>query len=351
MQSPHGHTPTRIKVAGVGGGGGNALNQMISADVRGIEFIAVNTDLIALKRCRADVKVGIGLRVTRGLGAGGDQATGQAAAAESRVQLAGVVKGADLLFIVAGTGGGTGTGASGVLAEVARAEGVLTIGVVTRPFRFEGKVRNETAETGIKQLREKVDALIVIPNDRLSQVVDKKTTLEEAFTIADDVLRHGLQGIADLIVNPGVIDLNFADIRAIMTCTGEAVMGIGFGAGDNRFEDAAKQAVASPLLEASIGGARGVLFNITAGSETGLHECESAVRVVKAAAPDAKVAFGLVKGERMRGQARVTLVATGLPARRPPDQEPLWPSGVPARPRPRVGSDGAAVWPSLFPLT
>jgi cell division protein FtsZ len=350
MQSRHGRTPTRIKVAGVGGGGGAALNRMISAAVQGVEFIAVDTDLQALERCNADIKLNIGRKLTRGLGSGGDWATGRAAAGQSLLQLAEVVRGADLLFIVAGTGGGTGTGVSGVLAEVARAEGALTIGVVTRPFRFEGKVRNETAKTGIKHLREKVDALIVIPNDRLSQVVDKKTTLEEAFKIADDVLRQGVQGIADLIVNPGVVNLDFADVKAIMTDTGEALMSIGFGSGDNRSEDAAKQAVASPLLETSIGGARGVLFNITAGSETRLHECEAAARVVRAAAPGANVVFGLVNDERMRGEARVTLVATGLPDRRPPDQEPLWPSGVPARPRPGMGSDGAAAWPPM-PLT
>src|SRR5256885_11102780 len=257
----------RVKGIGAGGGGGNAVNRLISAALKGVEFIAVNPGLQALERCNADIKVNIGRKLTRGLGSGGDWTKGRDAADESRAELTELVKDADMVFITAGMGGGTGTGASGVLAEVAKAEGALTIGVVTRPFRFEGKVRNETAETGIKHLREKVDALIVIPNDRLSQVVDKKTTLEEAFRIADDVLRQGVQGIADLIVNPGVINLDFADVKAIMTDTGEALMGIGFGSGDTRSEDAAKQAVASPLLETSIDGAQGILFHITAGKQ------------------------------------------------------------------------------------
>jgi cell division protein FtsZ len=346
MQSRRGRTPTRIKVAGVGGGGGKALNRMISAAVRGVEFIAVNTDLQALERCNADVKVNVGRKLTHGLGAGGDWATGQAAAAESRRELASVVRGADLLFIVTGTGGGTGTGASGVLAEVARGEGVLTIGVVTRPFRFEGKVRNRTARTGIEYLRDRADALIVVPNDRLSQVVEHKTTLEEAFRIADDVLRLGVQAIVDLIVNPGILELPLADVRSMLAASGECRLGIGFGTGERRAEIAATRAVASPLLETSIGGARGVLFNITAGSDMRPREGEAAVRVVRASAPGANVVFGVVNDERMRGEARITLVATGLPDRRPQDQEPLWPSGVPALPRPRMGSDGAAAWPS-----
>jgi cell division protein FtsZ len=303
----------RIKVIGAGGGGGNAINRMISSALKGVEFIAVNTDLQALERCNADIKVNIGRKLTRGLGSGGDWTKGRDAADESRAELTELVKDTDMVFITAGMGGGTGTGASGVLAEVAKAEGALTIGVVTRPFRFEGKVRNETAETGIKHLREKVDALIVIPNDRLSQVVDKKTTLEEAFKIADDVLRQGVQGIADLIVNPGVINLDFADVKAIMTDTGEALMGIGFGSGDNRSEDAAKQAVASPLLETSIDGAQGILFNITAGKDITLHECEKAAEIVKASAdPSANIIFGVVNDDRMQGEVKITVIATGF---------------------------------------
>jgi cell division protein FtsZ len=313
MQGDRQDGRARIKVIGAGGGGGNAVNRMISAALKGVEFIAINTDLQALERCNADIKVNIGRKLTRGLGSGGDWTKGRDAADESRAELTELVKDADMVFITAGMGGGTGTGSSGVIAEVAKAEGALTIGVVTRPFRWEGKVRNETAESGIKNLKEKVDALIVIPNDRLTQVVDKKTTLEEAFRIADDVLRQGVQGIADLIVNPGVINLDFADVKAIMTDTGEALMGIGFGSGDNRAEDAAKQAVASPLLETSIDGAQGILFNITAGKDITLHECEKAAEIVKASAdPNANIIFGVVNDERMQGEVKITVIATGF---------------------------------------
>jgi cell division protein FtsZ len=345
MLSPHSRTSTRIKVAGVGRAGSNALNRMISAAMRGVEFMAVNTDLQAMVRCSAEVKVGIGRRLTRGLGAAGDMETGRAAAAESLLQLSAAVRGADLLFIVAGSGGGTGSGVSGVLAEVARAEGALTVGVVTRPFRFEGRVRNGTATAGIECLRERVDALIVIPNDRMSQVVERKATLEEAFRIADDVLHRGVQAITDLVVDPGPFALDFPAVRSALVAGGACGMGIGFATGERRAEMAAAAAVASPLLESSLGGARGVLINITASSDIAPKDCEAAARVVRASALGAKVTLGLVHDERMRGEARVTLVATGLPDPRPPDQEPLWPSGVPARPRPRMGSDGAVVWP------
>ena len=348
MQGDRQDGRARIKVIGAGGGGGNAINRMISSALKGVEFIAVNTDLQALERCNADIKVNIGRKLTRGLGSGGDWTKGRDAADESRAELTELVKDADMVFITAGMGGGTGTGASGVLAEVAKAEGALTIGVVTRPFRFEGKVRNETAETGIKHLREKVDALIVIPNDRLSQVVDKKTTLEEAFRIADDVLRQGVQGIADLIVNPGVINLDFADVKTIMTDTGEALMGIGFGTGDNRAEDAAKQAVASPLLETSIDGAQGILFNITAGKDITLHECEKAAEIVKASAdPNANIIFGVVNDERMQGEVKITVIATGFgrktarpaAAQPQPASEPVaQPQPEPQYPRPLVES-------------
>ena len=303
----------RIKVIGAGGGGGNAVNRMISAALKGVEFIAVNTDLQALERCNADVKVNIGRKLTRGLGCGSDWTKGRDSADESRAELAELLKDTDMVFITAGMGGGTGTGSAPVIAEVAKQGGALTIGVVTRPFRWEGKVRNETAEEGIKNLREKVDALIVIPNDRLTQTVDKKTTLEDAFRIADDVLRQGVQGIADLIVNPGVINLDFADVKAIMLDTGEALMGIGFGSGDNRAEDAAKQAVSSPLLETSIDGAQGILFNITAGKDITLHECEKAAEIVKASAdPSANIIFGVVNDDRMQGEVKITVIATGF---------------------------------------
>src|SRR5436190_6883928 len=306
----------RIKVVGCGGGGGNAVNRMISAALKGVEFIAINTDLQALERCNADIKVNIGRKLTRGLGSGGDWTKGRDAADESRAELTELVKESDMVFITAGMGGGTGTGSSSVVAEVAKDQGRLTIGVVTRPFRWEGKGRAETAEEGVNVLRDRVDALIIIPNDRLTQVVDKKTTLEEAFRIADDVLRQGVQGIADLIVNPGVINLDFADVKAIMTDTGEALMGIGFGSGDNRAEDAAKQAVASPLLETSIDGAQGILFNITAGKDITLHECEKAAEIVKASAdPNANIIFGVVNDDRMQGEVKITVIAAGFGAR------------------------------------
>ena len=303
----------RIKVVGCGGGGGNAVNRMISAALKGVEFIAVNTDLQALERCHADTKVNIGRKLTRGLGSGGDWTKGRDAADESRTELTELVKDSDMVFITAGMGGGTGTGSAPVVAEVAKEQGALTIGVVTKPFTWEGRVRNETADEGVKNLRDKVDALIVIPNDRLAQVVDHKTTLEDAFRIADDVLRQGVQGIADLIVSPGVINLDFADVKAVMSDTGEALMGIGFGSGDNRAEDAAKQAVASPLLETSIDGARGILFNITAGKDITLHEIQKAAQIVRASADsNANIIFGVVSDDRMQGEVKITVIATGF---------------------------------------
>jgi len=303
----------RIKVIGCGGGGGNAVNRMISAAVKGVDFIAVNTDMQALERCNADIKVNIGRKLTRGLGSGGDWTKGRDAGEESRAELTELVKDCDMVFITAGMGGGTGTGSSAVIADLAKAEGGLTIGVVTRPFRWEGKVRNESAEEGIKLLRDNVDALIVIPNDRLTQVVDKKSTLEDAFRIADDVLRQGVQGIADLIVNSGLINLDFADVKAVMLDAGEALMGIGYGSGDTRAEDAAKDAVSSPLLETSIDGAKGILLNITAGKDITLFECEKAAEIVKASAdPGANIFFGVVNDERMQGEVKITVIATGF---------------------------------------
>jgi cell division protein FtsZ len=286
---------------------------MISANLKGVEFIAVNTDLQALDRCNANVKVNIGRKLSRGLGCGGDWTKGRDAAEESRTELGDIVKGADMVFVTAGMGGGTGTGSSSVIAGLAKEQGALTIGVVTRPFSFEGRVREKNAEEGIAALKEKVDALIVIPNDRLMQVVSQKTTIEEAFRVADDVLRQGVQGIADLIVNPGVINLDFADVKAVMSDAGEALMGIGFGTGDNRAEDAAKQAVSSPLLETSIDGAQGILFNITAGRDATLHEVQKAAGIIRASAdPEANIIWGMVTDDRMEDEVKITVIATGF---------------------------------------
>ena len=302
-----------IKVVGIGGGGVNAVNRMIEVGLRGVEFIAINTDAQALLMSDADVKLDVGRELTRGLGAGANPDVGRQAAEDHADEIEEVLRGADMVFVTAGEGGGTGTGGAPVVARIARSLGALTIGVVTRPFSWEGKVRNTTAEEGIKLLRDKVDALIVIPNDRLAQVVDHKTSLEDAFRIADDVLRQGVQGIADLIVNPGVINLDFADVKAIMLDAGEALMGIGFGSGDNRAEDAAKQAVSSPLLETSIDGARGILFNITAGKDITLHEIQKSAQIVRASAdPAANIIFGVVSDERMQGEVKITVIATGF---------------------------------------
>src|SRR3982074_1776556 len=298
----------RIKVVGCGGGGGNAVNRMISKALK-VQFIAVNTDKQALERCQADVKVQMGNKVTRGLGAGGDWTRGRDAADESRTELSAVGQDSDMVFITAGTGRGPGA----LVAELGKESGALTIGVVTRPFAFEGRVRNETAEEGIKSLRSQVDALIVVPNDRLAQVASSKTTLEEAFRMADDVLRQGVQGISDLVTQPGVINLDFADGKAIMENAGEALMGIGHGAGDTRAEDAAKQAVSSPLLETSIDGAKGILFNITAGKDITLQAGQKAAEIVRAAAdPGANIIFGVVRDETMQGEIKVTVIATGF---------------------------------------
>jgi cell division protein FtsZ len=312
----------RIKVIGCGGGGGNALNRMISKALK-VQFIAVNTDKQDLGRSQADVKVQIGSKLTRGLGSGGDWTRGRDAADEARIELADVVKDADMVFITAGMGGGTGTGSAPVVAELAKEAGALVIGVVTRPFSFEGRPRNETADAGIKALRDKVDALIVIPNDRLRQVASSKTTLEDAFRMADDILRQGVQGISDLVTNAGIINLDFADVKAIMQDAGEALMGIGHGAGDTRAEDAAKQAVSSPLLETSIDGAKGILLNITAGKDITLHEVDKAAEIVRASAdPNANIIFGVVRDDSMQGEIKMTVIATGFGAKSAAAQKP-----------------------------
>ena len=302
-----------IKVAGVGGGGTNAVNRMVEAGVAGVEFIAVNTDAQALLMLEADMKVQVGSHSTRGLGAGADPDVGRAAAEESRDELKDALKGADMVFVTAGEGGGTGTGGAPIVAELARELGALTVGVVTRPFSFEGKRRGDQAERGIQELAERVDTLIVIENDRLLQVVEKQTSILDAFRIADDILRQGVQGITDLITVPGLVNLDFADVRTIMRDAGSALMGIGIASGENRAGEAARAAVSSPLLEASIEGATGILLNITGPADLGLFEVNEAAEVVTGAADqNANVIFGAVVDDKHADQVRVTVIATGF---------------------------------------
>src|SRR5436853_5707813 len=307
-----------IKVVGVGGGGTNAVNRMVDAGLSGVEFIAVNTDAQALLMCDADVKIHIGSKATRGLGAGADPAVGKAAAQESRDELKEALKGADMVFVTAGEGGGTGTGAAPIVGELAAGElGALTVGVVTRPFTFEGRKRAQQAERGLEELRDQVDTLIVIENDRLLQVVEKRTSIVDAFKLADDVLRQGVQGITDLITIPGLVNLDFADVRTIMRGAGSALMGIGAASGESRAVEAAQAAVSSPLLEASIEGATGILLNVTGGRDIGLFEVNEAAEVVTGAADqNANVIFGAVIDESLKDEVRVTVVATGFGAAR-----------------------------------
>src|SRR6185436_2832775 len=303
-----------IKVVGVGGGGTNAVNRMVDAGLRGVEFIAANTDAQALQMCDADIKLNIGHDLTKGLGAGANPEVGFGAAAESRDDIKEALKGADMVFVTAGEGGGTGTGAAPVIAEIAKNEiGALTVGVVTKPFDFEGSQRMRQADEGIGRLRDVVDTLIVNPNEKLLNIVERRTTILEAFREADNVLRQGVQGITDLITIPGLINLDFADVRTIMTDAGSALMGIGQSGGENRATEAAKQAIASPLLEESVEGATGILLNITGGRDIGLFEINEAAEVVQGAAdPTANIIFGSVIDENMGDEIRVTVIATGF---------------------------------------
>jgi cell division protein FtsZ len=302
-----------IKVMGVGGGGNNAINRMIASGVKGVEFCALNTDIQALNVSLADKKLQIGAKLTKGLGGGAIPAVGEQAAKESKEEIEQVLEGADMVFITAGMGGGTGTGAAPVVAKIAKELGALTVGVVTKPFRFEGPVRARQAEEGLRRLGEQVDALIVIPNDKLLQVVEKMTSMLEAFRIADDVLRQGVQGIADLITIPGLINLDFADVKTVMMNSGSAMMGIGRASGDNRATEAANQAISSPLLEETIHGATGVILNITGGEDLSLHEVHAAADVIYGAVdPDANILFGSVINPDMKDQMMVTVIATGF---------------------------------------
>ena len=303
----------KIKVVGVGGAGNNAVNRMVEIGIEGVEFIAVNTDRQALGVSKAATKVQIGEKITRGLGAGSDPLIGEKSAEESREEIANSLKGSDMVFVTAGMGGGTGTGAAPIVAQVAKELGILTVAVVTKPFTFEGKKRMQSAERGIASLRDKVDTLIVIPNDRLLQNAERKTSMIEAFTMSDEILRQGVQGISDLITGIGLVNLDFADVKTIMYDTGMAHMGVGRASGENRAEEAAKAAINSPLLESSIEGARGVLLNITGGKDLGIFEVNTAAELVqKSIDPEANIIFGAVIDETMGDEISVTVIATGF---------------------------------------
>ena len=302
-----------IKVIGVGGGGTNAVNRMVDSGIRGVEFVAVNTDRQALILSKAASKIQIGEKITRGLGAGANPDIGAQAAEESKSEITEALRGADMVFVTAGMGGGTGTGAAPIVAQCAKEMGILTIGVVTKPFTFEGKKRLSQAERGIESLKGKVDTLVVIPNDKLLQIIDRKTSIVEAFKMADDVLRQGVQGISDLIAVPGLVNLDFADVKTIMLNTGIAHMGIGRASGESRAEDAAKQAISNPLLDSSIEGAKGVIINITGGANLGLHEVNTAAEIVQRSAdPEANIIFGAVIDESIDEDIIITVIATGF---------------------------------------
>ncbi len=343
-----------IKVVGVGGGGCNAINRMIDAGLRGVEFIAVNTDAQALLMNDAETKIHIGRELTKGLGAGSDPTVGQQAADEHRDEIAEALDGADMVFITAGEGGGTGTGAAPVIAEVAKSQGALTIAVVTRPFGFEGRRRASQADNGITRLKDKVDTQIVIPNDRLLSIADEKTTMVNAFRMADDILLSGVSGITDLITTPGLINTDFADVRMIMHDAGSALMGIGRANGDGRALNAARAAIASPLLESSIEGARGILLSITGSSELGLFEVNEAAEIIHDVAhADANIIFGTVVDEDMDDEIKVTVIAAGFDRWDSTEASPLPLAGednlddilrddAPAAPAPGTGDDGEA---------
>jgi cell division protein FtsZ len=324
-----------IKVVGVGGGGGNAVNRMIASHVVGVEFWAINTDAQSLTQSAAPHRLQIGQKLTRGLGAGGNPSIGQKAAEESREEIIAALEGADLVFITAGMGGGTGTGAAAVVAEAAKEVGALTVAVVTRPFTFEGRRRMNQADSGIEALQGRVDTLIVIPNDKLLTVISEQTPVQEAFRIADDILRQGVQGISDIITIPGLINVDFADVRAIMADAGSALMGIGMGSGKSRAREAAMTAISSPLLESSIEGANGVVLNVTGGYDLTLHEVNEAAAVIyDVVDPNANIIFGAVIDEKLQGELRITVIATGF------NGNPQPPATGKSAARPRPGNDG-----------
>jgi len=329
-----------IKVVGIGGGGVNAVNRMIDVGLKGVEFIAINTDAQALLMSDADVKLDIGRELTRGLGAGADPEVGEHAAHDHSEEIEEVLKGADMVFVTAGEGGGTGTGGAPVIAKIARSIGALTVGVVTRPFSFEGRRRAQQAESGIEQLRDEVDTLIVIPNDRLLSISDRNVSALDAFRSADQVLLSGVQGITDLITTAGLINLDFADVKSVMQGAGSALMGIGSARGENRAVEAARAAVSSPLLEASIDGARGVLLSVSGGSDLGLFEINEAARLVSESAhPDANIIFGAVIDDALGDEVRVTVIAAGFDGGQP---KPLAATSAAALPHPLVDERPAA---------
>lgn len=309
-------TFAKIKVIGIGGSGGAAINRMIRSKIKGVEFIAVNSDVQALHHSHADAKLHIGKTTTRGLGAGMNPELGRKAAEENQNEIKEILQGADLIFLTCGLGGGTGSGASPIIAEIAQECGALTVAVVTKPFSFEGAQRQEIAEKSWEELKDKVDAIITIPNDRLLQIIDKKTSLLEAFSICDDVLRQGVQGIAELITVPGLINLDFADVKTIMADAGSALMGIGQGSGENRAVEAAKSAIASPLLEVSIDGAKGILFVVVGSPDLTMNEVNEAAKIItQSADPDAKIIFGAVIDEELKDEVKITVIATGFTER------------------------------------
>lgn len=332
-----------IRVVGVGGSGGNSVERMINAKLRGVEFVSVNTDAQALVNNPSPVKIQIGKETTRGLGAGSSVEIGKKSVEENKEEIYETLKGSDMVFVAYGAGGGTGTGAGPIVAAIAKEQSALTIGIVTKPFSFEGIRRKKVAEEGIEELRDKVDTLIVIPNDRLLQVIDKKTSLSDAFTVVDDILRQGVQGISDLITLHGIINVDFADVKTIMADAGSALMGIGRGTGDNRAVEAARAAIDSPLLELSIDGAKGILFNITGGPDLSMYEIDEAAKIItEAADPDANIIFGSIVDESMSGEVKITVIATGFdeeinikkPTKPQSQQTPSYQSYSPTQPSP-----------------
>lgn len=313
--NPDVETFARIKVVGVGGSGNNAVNHMVASKVHGVEFIAMNTDTQDLHHCLADKKIHLGKNLTKGLGAGMNPEVGRKAAEETKSEIQDMLKGADMVFIACGMGGGTGTGAAPIVARVAKEQGILTIAIVTRPFFFEGSHRARIAEQGIKELEKEVDAIVTVPNDRLLSITEKSTSFKDAFATCDEVLRQAVEGISDLITTPGIINIDFADIKAVMQDAGSALMGIGYGAGEGRAEQAALQAINSPLLEISINGAKGVLFSIAGGEDLGIHEVQEAARIItESVDKEAKIIFGTTMDETLKkGEVRVTVIATGFP--------------------------------------